>query len=154
PADVKLIGNTTGAVRGSLIFNSSNTGFTFLKTGGPTGGGTAGLLAADIYTVTFFSGVLGFKDLSGALLDGNHDGINGDNYVTTFTVASSSAVAVTVPDFARGPDGTDVINVPNTSSNGIPITLSNGAGVTSGTLTLKYDPTLLSITAAVVNSSL
>ena len=32
--------------------------------------------------------------------------------------------------FARGPDATDVINVPNNTSNGIPIALSNGNGVT------------------------
>src|SRR5262249_25481131 len=37
-ADVTLVGSTTGSVKGSLILNATNTGFTFVKTGGPVGG--------------------------------------------------------------------------------------------------------------------
>ena len=40
-------------------------------------------------------------------------------------MAAPTGVVVTVPDFARGPDGTDAINVPNNAaSNGIPVALS------------------------------
>jgi hypothetical protein len=153
-ADVTLVGASVGRVRGSLLINPGNTGFTFLKTGGPVGGGTQGLLAADTYTVTLFSGVLAFKDMSGAALDGNNDGVNGDRYTTTFTVAAPAGVAVTLPDFARGPDASTAINVPNNSTNGIPVALSNGSGVTDAAFVLNYDATLLTITGGTVNPAL
>ena len=153
-ADVTLVGASTGVVHGSLLVNATNTGFTFLKTDVSTTGGTTGLLAADTYTVTFVSGSTAFKDLTGALLDGNADGVNGDNYTTTFTVAAPSGVVVSIPDFARGPDATDVINVTNTTSNGIPLTLSNGNGVTDATFVLQYNANLLTITGGTVNPAL
>src|SRR5207253_5702339 len=106
------------------------------------------------YTATFVSGATAFKDTTGAALDGNNDGVNGDNYVTTFTVAAPAGVAVTVPDFARGPDAADAINVPNNSSNGIPIALSNGSGVTDATVVLQYNANLLTITGGTVNPAL
>src|SRR5207244_4507012 len=77
-----------------------------------------------------------------------------DNYTTTFTVTAPTAVVVTVADFARGPDSTDAINVPNNSSNGLPIALSNGAGVTDGTFVLQYNANLLTISGGTVNSAL
>jgi hypothetical protein len=129
-ADVSIVGNSQGAVKGSLIVNGDS--LSFVKTGG--------VLAPDTYTVTLDSANNGFKDLSGNLLDGNNDGTAGDNFVTSFTVDSSSAVVVGLPDFARGPG--QVINVPGTAS-GLPITLSDGTGITSVSLTLSYDPALL-----------
>src|SRR5204862_5276558 len=71
-ADVTLVG-PSGPVRGSLLIDPSNTRFTFLKTGGPVGGGTAGLLTAGTYTVTLVSGATAFKDATGQGLDGNND---------------------------------------------------------------------------------
>src|SRR5262249_14179542 len=83
-ADVTLVGNgTIGHVKGSLIIDPSNTSFTFIKTGGPVGGGSTGLLAAGTYTATLVSGVTAFKDTAKVPLDGNNDGVNGDSYVTT-----------------------------------------------------------------------
>src|SRR5262249_50695380 len=139
PPDVTLVGQSTGAVRGSLLLNATSTGFTLIKTSTASGGGTGGLLAPDTYTVTLVSGVTAFHGAAGGPLGGN--GISPSNYTTTFTVAASTAVVVSLPDFARGPDSAHAINVPNNSANGIPIALSNGAGVTSGTFTLQYDPT-------------
>ena len=59
-AEVTLVGPSpsTTAVKGSLIVNAANTGFTFIKTDAiqTTLGGTGGLLAAGTYTVTFVSG--------------------------------------------------------------------------------------------------
>ena len=55
-------------------------------------------------------------------------------------------MAVTIPDVARGPDSTDVLNVPNNSSNGLPIALSNGSGVTDATFILQYNADLLTLT--------
>jgi subtilisin family serine protease len=153
PPDVTLVG-PSGTVRGSLLIDPSNTSFTFVKTGGPVGGGTTGLLAAGTYTVTFVSGATAFRDATGALLDGNNSGSNGTNYVTTFTATAPTGVTVTIPDFARGPDSTDFINVPNNSPNGIPVALSNGAGVTDATFVLQYNANLLSITGGTANPAL
>jgi hypothetical protein len=152
-ADVTLVGSgTIGRVKGSLVIDPSNTSFTFIKTGGPVGGGSTGLLAAGTYTATLVSGPLAFRDTAKVPLDGNNDGVNGDSYVTTFTVTTSSAVTVTVPDFARGPDSVDGINVPNNAAgNGIPVALSTGAGVTDGTFVLNYNANLLTITGGTVN---
>ena len=87
-------------------------------------------------------------------LDGTDSGVNGTNYTTTFTVAANTAVVASIPDFARGPDSVDTINLPNTSSNGIPISLSNGSGVTDATFVVQYNANLLAITTAVVNPTL
>src|SRR5262249_58154494 len=94
------------------------------------------------------------KARTGAALDGNSDGVNGDSFTTPFTVGAPAGVVVTVPDFARGPDSADVINVPNNSTNGIPIALSSGAGVTDATFVLNYNANLLAITGGTVNPAL
>ena len=135
------------------------------------------MLANDTYTVTLLSGSTGFQDTSGNQLDGNADGTPGDNYVTTFVVANSpSSVTVSLPDFARGPgqpvnvqNNTDssgnilqtgnsnsgVTN--NVSGSGLPLSLHNNAStavtITSVTLTLAYNPSLLTITAAAPDSA-
>ena len=144
PADVTLVGASTGPVRGSLIVNATDTGFTFVKTGG--------ILAPDTYTVIFLSSANGFQDTPrGGLLDGNADGITGDNYTTTFTVAPSTARVVSIPDFARGP-GQPVV-IPAATGTGLPLTISDGTNVTSISLTLTYNPALLSITGASLGTS-
>ena len=137
PADVTLVGASTGPVRGSLIVSPGNQSITFVKTGG--------LLPPDTYTLTLRSAANGFVDTFGGLLDGNKDGTPGDNYTTTFTVAPSSARVVAIPDFARGPG--QPVNVPATAA-GLPLTISDGTGVTRIALTIAYDPTLLAITGA------
>ena len=159
---VTLVGANTGNVVGSLVVNSTNTGFTFIKTDeiaglvGNDSTGLQGLLAADTYTVTLVSGANGFEALNGTALGGNLANVPGTNYTTTFVVTSPppAAVVVSIPDFARGPDGSDSINLPNNINEGIPLQVSNGAGLTSGTFTVTYDPTLLNITGAFANPAL
>jgi hypothetical protein len=147
-ADVVLAGQLTAnnPVRGSLVIDPTDTTITFVKTGG--------VLTPDTYTVTLVSGASAFKSSGGVALDGNNSGVPGTNYTTTFTVSASSAVVVSVPSFARGPDAGHNINVPNTTTGGIPLKLSNGNGVTDVTLTLNYDPTLLNVSGAAVNPAL
>ncbi len=152
-ADVTVTGASTGNVKGSLIV--SGTTLSFVATGGP--------LAADTYTVTLRSAADAFTDLAdGGLLDGEFtttfpsgNGTAGGNFVTTFSVSASQSLVVSLPDFARGP--TQAVNVPavgsgNNLPTGLPIGLSNAAGVTSLTMTLQYDTTLLNITDAQVGS--
>ena len=142
--DVTVVGATTGPVSGSLVFDATGQQFTFIPTGG--------LLPPDTYTITLLSGANGFQDLSGNPLAGN--GTPGSNYVTTLTVTPppANAVVVSIPDFTRGYGQT--VNVPASGTTGIPLTLSNGSGITSVSLDLHYDPTLLDITAATVGAGL
>ena len=84
-------------IRGSLALNTASgappdTSFTFVA--------TSGVLAAGTYTVTLVSGASGIKDASGVELDGTDSGIPGNNYVTTFTVAATPSVVLSIPDFA------------------------------------------------------
>jgi hypothetical protein len=116
---------------------------TFIKTGE--------VLNPDNYTVTVRSAANGLLDHNGLLLDGNGDGITGDDFAQVFTTAPSTAITISIPDFARGAGQN--IDVPATGS-GIPITLSNGAGVESVELTVKYDPALLTITEVVLGAGL
>ena len=91
-ADVTLVGNNVGMVRGSLLIDSSDTTITFVKTGG--------VLANDSYTVTLVSGDNAFHNVNGTALDGNSDGTNGDNSVSSFSVSvpsSNLAASVALP---------------------------------------------------------
>src|SRR5262249_35114887 len=66
-----------------------------------------------------------------------------------FTIAPSTAVIVSIPDFARGA-GQPV----DFAGNGIPIVVNNGAGVQSVDLLLKYNPALLTITGVTPGNAL
>jgi hypothetical protein len=143
PADVTVTGTTTGLVSGSLLVDPSGTRITFIQTGG--------VLAPDTYTVRLRSAADAFKDTSGGLLDGNRDGTPGDDFVRTFTVSASSAVVVSIPDFARGPG--QPVDVPATSMR-LPVQVSNGLGITSLSMTIAYNPALLTLTSATVGAGL
>jgi hypothetical protein len=135
PADVTVVGALTGPVAGSIVWDAAGNRFTWIKTGTP--------FAPDTYTVTLFSRADGWTDTTGRLLDGNADGTGGDHYLSTFTISPRSDRLLGMLDFARGPSQT--ANVPNTGT-GIPLTLSEGAGVLSVDLDVRYDPNLLAIT--------
>jgi hypothetical protein len=140
PADVTLTGAAMGSVSGSLLDGTDTV--TFIATGGP--------LAADTYTVILRSAANGFVDLAGELLDGNGNGLPGQDYVGQFT-AAPEPIIVRIPDFARG--GGQSVNVPATDNNtGLPLTLidnrSGGSDVRSVVFSVAYDPTLLNITSA------
>lgn len=63
------------------------------------------------------SGATGFRTPGGALLDGNADGIPGDDYLTSIAAPPQTVDTVlSVPDFTRGP-GQSII---------LPLQLSNG----------------------------
>ncbi len=131
--DVTLVGQHTGQVEGSLIWNPSTNTAEFIKTGG--------VLAQDNYTLTLVSGSTAWEDVNNNLLDGL-DNNTFANYVASFTAPAPAAV-VNLPDFARGPG--QAVNTPYTGSTGLPISISNGAGVTSVDFVLNYNPSDLSI---------
>ena len=137
PADATLVGQATGPVTGSLVVSPSGETITFIN--------TTGLLPPDTYTITLNSGPNAFVSTSGALLDGNGDGVPGDNLTDTFTVnpLPSNAVVVSIPDFTRGFG--QPVNVPASGTSGLPITLSTGENVSGVDLTLLYNPALLTL---------
>ena len=143
---------------GSLFISPNDQTITFVKTSNFTGAGfdpSTGVLSAGTYTVTFRSASNGFKDSLGAPLDGANSGNPiGSNYVATFVVAAAPPVVVGIPAFARGPNNAAQVQLPNNLTEGIPIDLSNGNGVTQGKFTLQYNSSLLSITGVAVNTAL
>ena len=142
-SDVLLTGNETGPIPGSLVINPDQRELTFIKSGGP--------LVADTYVVTMRSSADGFKDVDGNLLDGNHDGTAGDDFTGTFTIDSPAnrTAIVGLPDFVRGPG--QQVRVP-ADEVGLPLRISDGAGVRSVEIHLGYDPKLLTISAASVGA--
>jgi autotransporter-associated beta strand protein len=147
-SDLNLVGATTGALAGSLVLNQAANSLTFTY--------TFGLLPDDNYTLTLVSGASAFKDLSGASLDGNNDGVNGDNYTTAFaTNYHATSVGLGVPSFARGPAQDVSLVVPGQSPNlypGLPVQLSDGNHATTAAFTLTYNTALLSVTGATVDT--
>jgi hypothetical protein len=159
--NVTLIGKNSGPnfgpVNGTLVIDPTGTSATFKASSDwleNIAGQTNGLLPNGAYAVTLQSGVgagpsaNGFFDALGAPLDGAKDGGHA-NYVTTFTTANDGKPALTIPDFARGPDGSSTIKAPNDSANGIPVILANApTGTKDIAFTLTYNPTLLTIANA------
>ena len=134
-ADLTLVGELVGSVRGSLVVATDGAGIQFVS---------SSPLAADSYTVTLRSGDAAFKAVAGGLLDGNADETVGDNYVASFTNILPS-VLLGVPSFARGAG--QAVNLPADSAAGIPVRLTSDGTVSVLTATLRYDPALLTVGA-------
>jgi N-acetylneuraminic acid mutarotase len=146
--DVTLIGAHSGPIVGSVYVDPSNQSITFKATESAlqTFFSTP-ILPDDTYTVTLVSGSSnGFTDGT-ALLDGANNAGHA-NYTTTFTTANQSKTILSLPDFARGPDGAHNIQIPNDTGHGIPVTLTNATTVSAATFTLNYNPALLTVTGA------
>ncbi|HYV36642.1 MAG TPA: NHL repeat-containing protein, partial [Gemmataceae bacterium] len=133
PAVSATVATQATPIKGTLLIDPSNTSMTFVK----SGTGTAGVLSAGSYSLTFRSASDGFKDTSGStlgFLDGNNDGVPGDNYLTTLTVVSTPGVILNIPDFARGPDSSRNVRIPN--NNGTAVQALSFTGTSGGTFTL------------------
>ena len=135
-------------VHGSLVFNATTNTLSFVKTGG--------ILAPDTYNVSLRSSLSGFHDAAGRLLDGNGD-LNdtqaNDNFLTSFSVASSPARVVSMKDFARGP-GQVVDENPLVANSHLAVSIDNASGVRSVAFNVQYNPALLHVTAAALASGL
>jgi hypothetical protein len=112
------------------VLDADGRSLSFVKTGG--------VLAPDTYTLTVRGGTGGLRDLSGRALDGNGDGIAGDNYSQVFTVASSNAPVLSLSDLARGPGQSAVL----------PVTLTQSAGTTRLAFDVVHDSRQLRIDGA------
>lgn len=145
PADVVLTrAGSQSPIRGSIVFDPSNLKFTFIA--------TSGRLPADDYTLTLRSAANSFVDSQPSMLDGNGDNIPGDNAVINFTVQPTSAVTISMPNFARGPNQS--VNLPANGSGGIPVSFSDGNGLLSASFQILYDPALISFTGATLAAGL
>jgi hypothetical protein len=140
PADVVLTlnsGNAPTIVRGSVVVDEDSSGFEFIRTGGP--------LAQGAYAITLRSAANGFTDTEGRALDGDGNGVNGDNYAAPFTVAPSELPPLTlsIADFARGPG--QKVEVPPTLKDELrlPIQISGAPEFNGIAFSLDYDPALL-----------
>ena len=138
--DVTLVGENTGPVRGSLVYDETTREFTFVKSGGP--------LVPDNYTLTIFSREDGVADGDNGILDGDGDGIEGGNFVTQFTVVDNGERMLSIPDIVRAA-GQDVDIA---GSGGIPVAIDDAAGLTSFEFTFAFNSSLLSVTDAVPGS--
>jgi hypothetical protein len=152
--DVTLVGASSGPIAGSLIIDPSNLSVTFHATASAmllANNFASPALPDDTYTLTLVSGsgTHGFMDALGAGLDGAGSGGHA-NYTTTFTTHYQAAATpvLSIPDFARGPDGSHAVKAPNDKGFGIPVTLYNAANVTDVTFTLSYNPSLLNVTGS------
>ena len=134
-ADVTLVGNTVGAVRGSVLFDPATRMFSFIKTGGP--------LVPDTYTLTIFSRPDSIVDLDDGILDGDGDGLEGGDFVTQFTITASGDRVISIPDFVRGPN-----QAVDMGEGGIPVSIDNADGLTSFAFTVNFDDTILDVTGA------
>ncbi|MCE4555223.1 Ig-like domain-containing protein, partial [Roseateles cellulosilyticus] len=144
--DVEFTGPTNGVqgrVAGSIVFDADGRGFSFVKTGG--------LLEAGSYQVKLNAGADGFVSLGGLRLDGNGDGVAGDSYARSFTVAAPTGAVLAVQEFARGP-GQAASYDP--ALGAFAITLERGAGFQTMSFDLGFDPALLKVTGATLASGL
>ena len=128
--DLTLVGNSVGNVQGSMVWKAATNTLSFVKTGG--------VLAADTYNVTLFSGATAFHDAYG-LLDGNHDFVAGDNYTNSFNVAVSSDRVLSVHDFARG-SGQHIDDTAAVVNSRLAVSIDNAASVLSVDFEFHYDP--------------
>jgi hypothetical protein len=124
-------------IGGSMAWNAATQTASWVKTGG--------VLTPGTYDVTLSSRSDGWVDFRGEVLDGNSDGTIGDDFHTSITVDPSTAPVVSLPDVCRGPG--QPVNIPATGS-GLPIRISEAAGVTVVSLTVTYDPAVLTVTGA------
>ncbi|MCA9247260.1 MAG: CotH kinase family protein [Planctomycetales bacterium] len=128
--DIELVGAQVGQVTGSLIWHSAKRTLEFVRTGAP--------LAPDDYTLLVRSKSDGLIGADGALLDGDRNGSAGGDYQFEFSIEDATDRWLTLTDFARGPRQLVDIN-----HQGLPVSISNGVGLTKIEFLFHYDPSLL-----------
>jgi hypothetical protein len=130
-----LRAGSAGVVNGSLIIDADYRGLRYMIAGG-------GLLA-DTYRLTLKSGPQAFHSAWGDL-DGNSDGIAGDDYQISFAVDGPPATQLSLPDFLRGPG--QPVDVPPAGEH-LPLTLLSPGQVQHLSFVIRFDPALLEVSA-------
>ncbi len=103
-------------------------------------GGTPGILSDGAYRLTL-SGTKAIYDLSGNPLDGNSDGIGGDDYIRFFTIDRTTNAAPVANDQVRtvNEDGAVTITLSATDGNGDALTYTLISAPAQGVLS-DFDP--------------
>jgi hypothetical protein len=135
--DVTLRDSAGELIESAIAINDSRNGFRLVVNNG--------ILSAGDYTLVIRSGEGGVVAADGRLLDGNGDGLVGDDYVSTFMIQPLPAgtAIVGVPGFFE--TAGQEVNVPASSAGGIPIIVTASEGVMSLDMELFYNPELLDI---------
>ena len=135
--DVTLRDGTGNLIDSAIAIDDDQNGFRLVVNNG--------VLDAGEHTLTIRSGDSGVVAVDGRLLDGNSDGVVGDNYVSTFVIEplSVGTAIVGVPGFFE--TAGQEVNVPASSAGGIPIVVTALEGVMSLDMELFYNPELLNI---------
>lgn len=132
--DVTLVGASSGRVPISMLVDADQRSVVLVP--------FAGRLAADSYTLRLASRADGFVSPLGDLLDGNGDGVSGDDFVHSFVIAAATAPTLRLPHVARGPGQ----NIDLRGSGGLPVTLTNANGTTHIAATVAFDAATLDVT--------
>ena len=135
-ADIVLSGAASGLVKGSVVFDADYKGLRYVVSGSG--------LAPETYSLALKSGPRAFHSVFGNL-DGNGDGTGGDDYNTSFTLGPAPTIRLSLPDFMRGPG--QAVDVP-AAGKYLPLTLTSQGDVRNLSFTVRYDPSLLEISAA------
>ena len=139
---VQAVG-ATRPLSGSVVFDADKQGFTWVRTGAAFNGGS--------YDIRLSAAANGFIDQTSAhrRLDGDQDGIAGDDFVTRITIAAPAGIrTLSLPDFMRGPG--QPVELQNA---GLPLTLSDGAGVRSVRVDIAHSESLLAIGGFTLSAS-
>jgi hypothetical protein len=159
-------GSVGKAARGSFVWDGPSTSMKFVQTGtwdNPTTGsvtGTpgAGVLTPGAYNV-YLSGTNAFavQDTHGHVL-GSASGTGGADFVSSFTVASSTTPIVSAPDIARGfgqgvnilsPNSTGILGVTDDASGNVTVTTGAfGASKAISTLSEGGSGTTVTVTTS------
>lgn len=144
PADLVLRNSEGTEFSGSLAVDTAGTGLQFVPTD---------WLETGDYTLTFPDGADGFAT-DGTPLDGEGDGTAGGAFEFDFAVEEVSDRVLDLPDFARGPNQSVQFYNRDTETldAGLPLSLSEGEGVTRVEFELDFDPNVLDITEVKADS--
>ncbi|WP_366144176.1 Ig-like domain-containing protein [Candidatus Accumulibacter sp. ACC012] len=139
--DILLTGST-GVINGSLVIDADYRGLRYLIGGGG--------LHPDTYQLTLTSGPQAFRGVW-STLDGNADGVAGDDYQASFSLDALPTTQLSLPHFMRGPG--QAVNVPAAGKH-LPLTLLSPGEVRRLSFVIRFDPSLLVISAALPGSGL
>ena len=88
------------------------------------------------------------------LLDGNADGVTGDDFTATFVVDHGGSRHLSLRDITRAPGQSVDLTPASTSDLSLPIRINDATGVLSVDAELEYDPSLLQVDTVVKPGSL
>ena len=135
--DLKLVQQSTEeAIAGSLIWDRNNLTLSFIK--------SDGLLKSDRYSLTLISQEDGFVSATDALLDGDNNGIAGNNFVTQFEIIPNNQRVLSLAD----------INLTPGINQALDISVDNSANLTQAEFSITYNADILEIKDVVINASL